>query len=74
MKTGLTLVFYTLYEFGLNRKKKRIVVVRGRIREFFTRYAIRDEKSLCYSKKVEMLKLSVLLLMQHRNGNLCILN
>jgi insertion element IS1 protein InsB len=31
-------------------------------------------KSKCYSKKVEMLKLSVLLLMQHRNGNLCIFN
>lgn len=31
-------------------------------------------KAKCYSKKVEMLKLSVLLLMHHRNGTLCILN
>jgi insertion element IS1 protein InsB len=31
-------------------------------------------KSKCYSKKVEMLKLSVLLLMYHRNGSLYILN
>lgn len=31
-------------------------------------------RSKCYSKKVEMLKLSVLLLMHHRNGTLCIFN
>ncbi len=31
-------------------------------------------KTKCYSKKVEMLKLSILLLMHHRNGTLCILN
>ena len=31
-------------------------------------------KSKCYSKKTEMLKLSVLLLMHHRNDSLCILN
>jgi insertion element IS1 protein InsB len=31
-------------------------------------------KSKCYSKKVEMLKISILLLMHHRNGNLSILN
>ncbi len=29
-------------------------------------------KTKCYSKKVEMLKLSILLLMHHRNGTLCI--
>ena len=29
-------------------------------------------RSKCYSKKVEMLKLSILLLMHHRNGTLCI--
>ena len=31
-------------------------------------------KSKCYSKKVEMLKISVLLLMHFRNGTLSILN
>jgi insertion element IS1 protein InsB len=31
-------------------------------------------KTKCYSKKVEMLKLSVLLLMHYRNGTLYILN
>lgn len=31
-------------------------------------------KTKCYSKKVEMLKLSVFLLMHYRNGTLCILN
>lgn len=31
-------------------------------------------KSKCYSKKVEMLKLSMLLLMHHRNNTLCILS
>ena len=31
-------------------------------------------KSKCYSKKVEMLKLSILMLMHHRNGTLYILN
>jgi insertion element IS1 protein InsB len=31
-------------------------------------------KAKCYSKKVEMLKLSVLLLMHHRNETLSILN
>jgi insertion element IS1 protein InsB len=31
-------------------------------------------KSKCYSKKIEMLKISVLLLMHHRNGTLSILN
>ena len=31
-------------------------------------------KSKCYSKKIEMLKLSILLLMHHRNGTQCILN
>ncbi|MDR1223806.1 MAG: IS1 family transposase, partial [Tannerella sp.] len=31
-------------------------------------------KSKCYSKKMEMLKISVLLLMHHRNGTLSILN
>jgi insertion element IS1 protein InsB len=31
-------------------------------------------KSKCYLKKVKMLRLSVLLLMQHRNENLCIFN
>jgi insertion element IS1 protein InsB len=30
--------------------------------------------SKCYSKKVEILKISVLLLMHHRNGTLCILD
>lgn len=29
-------------------------------------------KTKCYSQKVEMLKLSILLLMHHRNGTLCI--
>jgi insertion element IS1 protein InsB len=29
-------------------------------------------RSKCYSKKLEMLKLSILLLMHHRNGTLCI--
>jgi IS1 family transposase len=41
----------------------------------FRRFLARmRRKSKCYSKKVEMLKLSILLLMQHRNGNLCIFN
>jgi insertion element IS1 protein InsB len=40
-------------------------------RHFFARMR---RKSKCYSKKVEMLKLSILLLMQHWNGNLCIFN
>ncbi len=31
-------------------------------------------KSKCYSKKMEMLKLSMLLLMHHRNNSLYILN
>jgi insertion element IS1 protein InsB len=31
-------------------------------------------KSKCYSKKIEMLKISVLLLMHRRNGMLSILN
>ncbi|MDR2773211.1 MAG: IS1 family transposase, partial [Tannerella sp.] len=31
-------------------------------------------KSKCYSKKIEMLKISVLLLMHRRNGTLSILN
>jgi insertion element IS1 protein InsB len=31
-------------------------------------------KSKSYSKKVEMLKLSILMLMHHRNGTLSILN
>jgi insertion element IS1 protein InsB len=31
-------------------------------------------RSKCYSKKIEMLKLSILLLMHYRNGNLYILN
>ena len=31
-------------------------------------------KSKCYSKKMEMLALSVLLLMHHRNKSLCIFN
>jgi len=31
-------------------------------------------KSKCYSKKMEMLKISILLLMHHRNGSLCIFN
>ena len=31
-------------------------------------------KSKCYSKKVEMLKLSILLLMHHRNNTLYIFN
>ncbi len=31
-------------------------------------------KTKCYSKKVEMLKLSILLLMHHRNETLCIYN
>jgi insertion element IS1 protein InsB len=31
-------------------------------------------KSKCYSKSIEMLNLSVLLLMHHRNGTLTILN
>lgn len=31
-------------------------------------------KTKCYSKKVEMLKLSVLLLMHYRNGTLSIFN
>ena len=31
-------------------------------------------KSKCYSKKMEMLKLSILLLMHQRNGTLSILN
>ena len=31
-------------------------------------------KSKCYSKKIEMLKLSVLLLMNYRNNTLSILN
>jgi insertion element IS1 protein InsB len=31
-------------------------------------------KSKCYSKKMEMLKISILLLMHHRNGTLSILN
>ena len=31
-------------------------------------------KSKCYSKKVEMLKISIFLLMQFRNGTLSILN
>lgn len=31
-------------------------------------------KSKCYSKKIEMLKLSILLLMHHRNKTLSILN
>ena len=31
-------------------------------------------KTKCYSKKMEMLKLSILLLMHHRNGSLYILS
>jgi len=31
-------------------------------------------KSKCYSKKMEMLKKSILLLMHYRNGSLCILS
>jgi insertion element IS1 protein InsB len=31
-------------------------------------------KSKCYSKKMEMLKISILLLMHHRNGRLSIFN
>jgi len=31
-------------------------------------------KSKCYSKKIEMLKISILLLMHHRNGTLYIFN
>jgi len=31
-------------------------------------------KSKCYSKKIEMLKISILLLMHHRNGTLNIFN
>ncbi|KAA6323599.1 hypothetical protein EZS27_015447 [termite gut metagenome] len=31
-------------------------------------------KTKCYSKNVEMLKVSILLLMHHRNGTLTILN
>ncbi|KAA6334374.1 hypothetical protein EZS27_017295 [termite gut metagenome] len=31
-------------------------------------------KTKCYSKNVEMLKLSILLLMHHRNGTLSIFN
>jgi insertion element IS1 protein InsB len=31
-------------------------------------------KSKCYSKKIEMLKISILLLMHHRNRTLSILN
>ncbi|KAA6305367.1 hypothetical protein EZS27_042981, partial [termite gut metagenome] len=31
-------------------------------------------KTKCYSKKIEMLKLSILLLMHHRNGTLAILS
>ncbi|WP_373845846.1 IS1 family transposase, partial [Bacteroides heparinolyticus] len=31
-------------------------------------------KTKCYSKKIEMLKLSILLLMHHRNGSLYILS
>jgi insertion element IS1 protein InsB len=31
-------------------------------------------RTKCYSKKVEMLKMSILLLMHHRNGTLCIID
>jgi IS1 family transposase len=40
-------------------------------RHFFARMT---RKSKCYSKKMEMLKMSILLLMHHRNGTLSILN
>jgi insertion element IS1 protein InsB len=40
-------------------------------RHFLTRMR---RKSKCYSKKMEMLKISVLLLMHHRNGTLSIFN
>jgi insertion element IS1 protein InsB len=40
-------------------------------RHFFARMR---RKSKCYSKKMEMLKISILLLMHHRNGILYIFN
>ena len=56
------------------QSKKETFTVEGYNSLFRHFLARMRRKSKCYSKKVEMLKISIFLLMQFRNGTLSILN
>jgi insertion element IS1 protein InsB len=56
------------------QSKAKIFIIEG-YNSLFRHFSARmRRKSECYSKKMEMLKNSVLLLIHHRNGTLCMLN
>ena len=56
------------------QSKKETFTVEGYNSLFRHFLARMRRKSKCYSKKMEMLAISILLLMHYRNGSLCIFN
>ena len=56
------------------QSKKETFTVEGYNSLFRHFLARMRRKSKCYSKKMDMLAISILLLMHYRNGTLCIFN